>query len=67
MINFTQMHYENKTYSRNTDPSVTKWGVEMFWFLFNFVNIIFLKEFFKFFVPAFSFNDRIPKKMFFNE
>ena len=56
------MHYENKTYSRNTDPSVTKWGIEMFWFLFNFVNIIFLKEFFKFFIPAFSFNDRISEE-----
>jgi len=45
--------------SRKTDPSVTKWGVEMFWFLFNFINIVFLKEFFKFFIPALLFNDWI--------
>ena len=43
-----------RTYSRNADPSVAKGRVEMFRFLFNFINIVFFQELFKFFVTAFT-------------
>ena len=48
------------SYSRNADPSVAKRGVKMLRLFFYFINVVLFKKFFKFFIPAFLFNNWIP-------